>query len=67
MESIEFNPGNPSEYNDFVPEVEKKRINILFWTTAILIAGFGLYSLYRSYTQEINQPTKEREQDISKD
>jgi hypothetical protein len=50
MEGVEFNPENPSEYNDFVPEVEKRRINILFWTTAILLVGLGLYSLYKSYT-----------------
>jgi hypothetical protein len=49
MESVEFNPGNPSEYNDFVPEAEKKRINIFLWTATAILVGFGIYGLYRSY------------------
>ena len=67
MDGVEFNPGNPSEYNDFVPEAEKERINILLLTAAIIIAGFGLYSLYKSYTTKTNNPPKEKAQELLKD
>lgn len=56
MEGIEYNPINPAEYNDFVPEVEKKRVTMILWTAAILLTGFGLYKLYKSYFDKSNSP-----------
>lgn len=67
MEGVEFNPGNPAEYNDFVPEVEKKRTNTLLWSVAIILAGIGIYKLYKSYTNNTNKRSKNKEQEIPKD
>lgn len=66
MQSVEFNPGNPSEYNDFVPEVEKKLTNTLLWTAAIILAGIGIYKLYKSYTNNTNKRSKNKAQKIPK-
>ncbi|MBN1181061.1 MAG: hypothetical protein JXB49_02160 [Bacteroidales bacterium] len=67
MEGVEFNPGNPAEYNDFVPEVEKKRTNTLLWSAAIILAGIGIYKLYKSYTNNTNKHSIDKAEEISKD
>jgi hypothetical protein len=61
MKSIEFNPANPSGYNDFIPEVENRRINILFWSLTGLIVIYGGYQLYKYYSRPTEKPQEKKE------
>ncbi len=62
MEGVEFNPGNPAEYYDFVSGNERKNQKImLFIAGGIIVAviGIGIYTIYQQ-----NSKTKWIKEDI---
>jgi hypothetical protein len=60
MQSVEFNPANPSEYENFISEADKWNNVILIGTGIVLVIGFGLLIFYE-YKADVRKFKKNME------